>query len=214
MLKQVKRSSGTGQTTATRPAELKQSYRQHRHTRHESENTHWHHSRAVTGDEKGRRLIVVLRDVCRATKHLAGLKTYAFRYCYGTGRWRRTNALITSQFSEGACNPLWKQEDIFLKWHERIFLLQKTKQAPTGCNVTLSLLCTNEFARAIGGSAGGKTYVLVEFALAFYSMSVSLYRLITNNNKPERITYNARKLKTTPGPHGSRPRQKLGTVCT
>jgi hypothetical protein len=73
MLKQVKRSSGTGQTTATRPAELKQSYRQHRHTRHESENTHWHHSRAVTGDEKGRRLIVVLRDVCRATKHLAGV---------------------------------------------------------------------------------------------------------------------------------------------
>jgi hypothetical protein len=27
--------------------------------------------------------------------------------------------------------------------------------------------CTNEFARAICGSAGGKTYVLVEFALAF-----------------------------------------------
>ena len=29
------------------------------------------------------------------------------------------------------------------------------------------ILCTNEFARAICGSAGGKTYVLVEFALAF-----------------------------------------------
>ncbi len=73
MLKQVKRSSGTRQTTATRPAELKQSYRQHRNTRHESKNTRWHHSRAVTGFENGRRRISILRDVCIAAKHYAGV---------------------------------------------------------------------------------------------------------------------------------------------
>ena len=76
MLKQVKTSSGTRQTTATRPAELKESYRQHRNTRHESENTHWHHSRAVTGvglGGNGRRRIIILRDVCIAAKHYAGV---------------------------------------------------------------------------------------------------------------------------------------------
>ncbi len=73
MLKQVKRSTGTRQKTATRPAELKQSYRQHRHTRHESENTYWHYSRAVTGDEKGRRRITILRVVRREAIHFAGI---------------------------------------------------------------------------------------------------------------------------------------------
>ena len=74
MLKQVKTSSGTRQTTATRPAELKQSYRQHRNTRHESENTHWHHPRAVTGvGIGGNGRIPILRDVCIAAKHYAGV---------------------------------------------------------------------------------------------------------------------------------------------
>ena len=54
-----------------RPAELKQSYRQHRHTRHESENTHWHHSRAVTGGHARR--ISPPRVVYIAADHFAGI---------------------------------------------------------------------------------------------------------------------------------------------